>query len=452
MRTLQIIIAEDDHWYSEFLEYHLTLLHKHQITKVKTGTELFKHLKNKPDLITLDYNLPDFKGDDVLNRIKMESPKTDVVLVSGQNDIETALKLIQNGAFDYIVKNEDAKNRLHTVLNNLTKQKKLQSRIEELEDQVNLKYDLSKSIIGDSKVIKSVFKYIDKAINSSINISITGETGTGKEVVAKAIHFNSTRAKEPFVAINLSAIPDTLIESELFGYVKGAFTGAEKNKAGKFEEAKSGTIFLDEIGEISLSSQVKILRVLQERKITRLGSNESRNIDCRIICATHQDLTALVNKGQFREDLYYRLIGLPIHLPKLIDRENDVILLAKYFTELYCKENKLTCKSINQKSIEKLMAYNFPGNVRELKSIMDLACVMSDDDTITVDNIIFNQARSLDDIVESNMTLKEINEKIILRLLDNNNNNVFKVAQKLNIGKSTIYRLLNENKREIELN
>jgi len=452
METLQIIIAEDDNWYSEFLEYHLTLVHKHTIKKVKTALDLFKQLNLKPDIITLDYNLPDLKGDEVLKRIKRESPNTEVILVSGQNDIETALNLIQNGAFDYIVKNDDAKNRVNTVINNVLQRRKLQTRIEELEDEVETKYDLGKSIIGNSKGLKNVFKYIDKAINSSINVSITGETGTGKEVVAKAIHFNSKRAKEPFVAINLSAIPESLLESELFGSNKGAFTGADKNRIGKFEEAKSGTIFLDEIGEISLSSQVKILRVLQERKITRLGSNESKNINCRIICATHQNLTALVKKGLFREDLYYRLIGLPIHLPKLKDRENDIALLAKHFTELYCKENKLICKSINQKSIEKLMAYSFPGNVRELKSIIDLACVMSDDDTISADDIIFNQARSLDDIIESDMTLKEINEKIILRLLDNYNNNVFKVAEKLNIGKSTIYRLLNETKREIDLN
>lgn len=447
MRTLQIIIAEDDNWYSEFLEYHLTLLHRHQVIRVKTASDLFKQMKTKPDLITLDYNLPDMKGDEILKRVKLESPNTEVVLVSGQNDIDTAFKLMENGAFDYIVKNEDAKNRLHTVLHSLVKQKNMQSRIEELENHVDEKYDLSKYIVGNSKEIKEVFKYINKAINSSINVSISGATGTGKEVVAKAIHFNSRRSKEPFIAINLSAIPETLVESELFGYTKGSFTGADKNTPGKFELAKSGTIFLDEIGETSLATQVKILRVLQERTITRIGSNDPKKINCRIICATHQDLSTLVNKGLFREDLYYRLIGLPIHLPDLSDRGSDIVLLAKHFAGKYCGENHMPTKSFSPKSIEKLMAYKFPGNVRELKSIIDLACVMSESDTINEEDLMFNKVRNLDDLIDSDMSLKEINEKIILRLLDNHNNNILKVANKLKIGKSTIYRLLSEKKQ-----
>jgi two-component system response regulator AtoC len=452
METLQIIIAEDDNWYSEFLEYHLTLTHTHSIRKVKTASALFDQLKFKPDVITLDYNLPDLKGDYVLKRIKMECPDTEVILISGQNDIDTALQLIHNGASDYIVKNDDAKNRINGALANLLERRKLKTRIEVLEDEVCLKYDLSKSIIGNSKVIQSVYKYIDKAISSSINVSITGETGTGKEVVAKAIHYNSKRRKEPFVAVNLSAIPETLIESELFGYEKGAFTGADKTRIGKFEQAKGGTIFLDEIGEISLSTQVKILRVLQEREVTRLGSNITKTVQCRIICATNKDLAVLVNRGEFREDFYYRLIGLPIHLPKLCDRDNDVVLLANYFTALYCKQNELEEVILSQKALEKLLSYKFPGNVRELKSIIDLACVMCDEGVINPKDIIYNTARSLDDLLYSDLTLKEINEKIILRLLENNNNNILKVSDKLNIGKSTIYRLLKELNLESELN
>jgi two-component system response regulator AtoC len=452
METLQIIIAEDDNWYSEFLKYHLTLVHEHTIQRVQTASALFEQLKFKPDLITLDYNLPDLKGDHVLKRIKMESPDTEVILVSGQGDVDTALQLIQNGAFDYIVKNDDAKNRINRALTNLLERRKLKTRIEVLEDEVSLKYDLSKSIIGNSKIIQSVYKYIDKAISSSINVSITGETGTGKEVVAKAIHYNSKRRKEPFVAVNLSAIPETLIESELFGYEKGAFTGADKTRIGKFEQAKEGTIFLDEIGEISLNTQVKILRVLQEREVTRLGSNVSKPIHCRIVCATHKDLAVLVGRGEFREDFYYRLIGLPIHLPKLCDRENDVLLLASHFIALYSKQNQSDAVLLSQKAIEKLLNYKFPGNVRELKSIIDLACVMCDAGVIHPKDIMYNTARSLDDLLESDLTLKEINEKIILRLLENNNNNIVKVAGKLNIGKSSIYRMLKELNLESELN
>jgi len=446
METLQIIIAEDDNWYSEFLEYHLTLLHKHSVKKVKTAADLFDYLKFKPDLITLDYNLPDLKGDKILERIKSESPNTEVILVSGQDDVETALHLVQNGAFDYIVKNDDANHRIGRSLANLIERRELKSRIEVLEEEVNEKYDLSKYIIGSSKVIKKVYKYIDKAIASSINVSLTGETGTGKEVVAKAIHFNSKRAKEPFVAVNLSAIPESLIESELFGFVKGAFTGAEKTRIGKFEQAKNGTIFLDEIGEISLSTQVKILRVIQEREVTKLGSNTSVPITCRFICATHQDLTSLVSKGEFREDLYYRLIGLPIHLPKLCERKNDIVLLAHHFASLYCAENRLNKITLSSNALEKLLSYRFPGNVRELKSIIDLACVLCDDNEIHSGDIIFNKSRIMDDLLESDLTLKEINEKIILRFLENHDNNILEVSKKLNIGKSSIYRLLKEVK------
>ena len=452
MNNLNIIIAEDDNWYTEFLEYHLTLRNKHNVSKVKTAKELFNKLKEKPNIITLDYNLPDKKGDEILKRIKAETPETAVILVSGQNDIETALKLINDGAFDYIVKNDDAKNRIARSLDNYLEHRKLKSRIEDLQTEVEQKHDLSKSIIGNSKAIYHLFKFINKAISSSINVSITGDTGTGKELVAKAIHFNSKRAKQPFIPVNLSAIPESLMESELFGHEKGSFTGADKGRTGKFEAAGAGTIFLDEIGEISLSTQVKILRVLQEREITKIGSNKPVKVNCRIICATNKDLSTLVQKGGFREDLYYRLIGLPIHLPELKNRDSDIIVLAKHFINDYCEENKLHKIVLNEEASKKLLEYDFPGNVRELKSIMELGCVMTENNVIKEGDLIFNKTRSLDDLIKSNLSLKEINEKIIIRLLNNNNNNILKVADQLKIGKSTIYRLLKELKIEEPMN
>ncbi|MDH5414829.1 MAG: sigma-54 dependent transcriptional regulator [Flavobacteriaceae bacterium] len=452
MKTLEIIIAEDDNWYAEYISHHLSLETKHNITRVSTAAEIFKLLKTKPDLITLDYNLPDLKGDETLTRIKQESKDTEVIIVSAQEDVDTAVQMMNNGAFDYIVKNNEAKYRIIQALSSLQKTSSLKSRINHLQAEVEIKYNISTSIIGQSSALKRVFNYIEKASASLINVSITGETGTGKELVAKAIHFNSNRSKKPFVAVNLSSIPETLIESELFGHVKGAFTGAMSDRKGKFEEANGGTIFLDEIGEISLTTQVKILRVIQERMITQLGSNKVKAIDCRIVCATNKDLSILVQKGQFREDLYYRLIGLPIHLPKLIERDNDILILAKYFVESYCAANQISPILISDEAKIKLNQYKFPGNIRELKTIMELACVMTDTDVISSKDIVFNKRHGIDDIINSSATLKEINEQIILRLLRNNNNNVLLVAEQLKIGKSTIYRLLNEMSTESELN
>ena len=452
METLQIIIAEDDNWYSEYISHHLSLETNHNITRVSKASDIFKLLKTKPDLITLDYNLPDLKGDETLKRIKNESKNTAVIIVSAQEDVDTAIKMMNNGAFDYIVKNNEAKYRLIQSLSNLQKTKLLETRINHLQEEVENKYNISTSIIGQSTALKKVFNYIDKASSSLINVSISGETGTGKELVAKAIHFNSARAKKPFIAVNLSSIPESLIESELFGHVKGSFTGAIADRIGKFEEANGGTIFLDEIGEISLNIQVKILRVIQERIVTKLGSNKSKSIDCRIVCATNKDLSLLVQKGLFREDLYYRLIGLPIHLPKLIDRDNDILILAKHFVSSYCSLNHFPNIKIKEAAKIKLNRYKFPGNIRELKAIMELACVMTDSNEIDAKDIVFNKRQGIDDIVNSKSTLKEINEQIILRLLSNNNNNVIKVANQLDIGKSTIYRLLKDSSVESDLN
>lgn len=444
MRPFNIIVAEDDNWYAEYINHHLLLETKHNITRVSSAAEIFKLLKTKPDLITLDYNLPDMKGDETLKRIKNESKDTAVIIVSAQEDVDTAVTMMNNGAFDYIVKNNNAKHRIIQSLFSLQKTKSLESRISNLQAEVENKYNISTSIIGQSPALKRVFNYIEKASSSLINVSISGDTGTGKELVAKAIHFNSSRAKKPFVAVNLSSIPESLIESELFGHVKGSFTDAIADRIGKFEEADGGTIFLDEIGEISLNIQVKILRVIQERTVTKLGTNKSRTIDCRIVCATNKDLSLLVQNNLFREDLYYRLIGLPIHLPKLIERDNDILILAKHFVSSYCSLNHLSLMSINEEAKIKLNGYKFPGNIRELKAIMELACVMTDSDQIEAKDIVFSKRQGIDDIVNSTATLKEINEQIILRLLSNNNDNVLQVANQLDIGKSTIYRLLKE--------
>jgi DNA-binding NtrC family response regulator len=289
-----------------------------------------------------------------------------------------------------------------------------------------------------------VFALLEKAVKTNISVSITGETGTGKELVAKAIHYNSKRKDKPFVAVNITAIPRDLIESELFGHEKGAFTGALSKRVGKFEEAEGGTIFLDEIGEMDLALQAKLLRVLQEREITRLGSNQVIKLDVRVITATHKNLSEEVKQGRFREDLYYRLLGLPIELPPLRDRGNDILLIAKFFLDQFARENQLSKLKLAPEAQEKLLTYNYPGNIRELKSIIELAAVMCENGEIQAGNITFSSASRPDSFLFQEMNMQEYMYRIIRHYLNKYDNNVLEVAERLDIGKSSLYRYLKE--------
>jgi transcriptional regulator with PAS, ATPase and Fis domain len=294
--------------------------------------------------------------------------------------------------------------------------------------------------------MQKVFTLLEKSTMANITVSITGETGTGKELAAKTIHYNSTRMRKPFVAINVAAIPKDLIESELFGFEKGAFTGADQARAGKFEEANKGTIFLDEIGEMDHNMQAKLLRVLQEREVCRLGSNKMIPIDVRIIVATNKDLKQEVRNGNFRDDLYYRLVGVSIDLPPLRERGNDILVLAKVFADDFCRENKFSKKEFSNSCIDKLLKYNFPGNVRELRALVEIAVVMSEGKMIEAHDIQFQQRNDVVDFMQEELTLEEYNSKIIKFYLNKYNNNVLQVADKLDVGKSTIYRMIKEGR------
>lgn len=447
-KQLKIFVVEDDEWYCDFLEYHLKLNEDNEVHKFYNAKEFLDQLHQNPDVVTLDYSLPDMDGAKVLQKIKDFNKETNVLIVSGQEDISTAVDLLKQGAYDYIVKNEETRDRLLNLTNNIRDNIELKDEISQLKEEIGKKYDFSNAIIGNSPAIKKVFSLLEKACKSKITVSITGETGTGKELVAKAIHYNSNKKNKPFIPVNITAIPKDLIESELFGHEKGAFTGANQRRIGKFEEASGGTIFLDEIGEMDINLQAKLLRVLQEREITRIGGNKLIPIDVRIICATHRNLAEEVKNGSFREDLYYRLLGLPVSLPPLRERGNDIILIANYFVKEYCKDNGVKSLSLSSEAKNKLLKYHFSGNVRELKAVIELACVMADGDTIHEGNIIFNSSSSLQDILLKEMTLKEYTRKIIKTYLEKYDNNVLLVAKKLDIGKSTIYRMLQNNEFE----
>src|SRR6476620_3817372 len=332
---VKVFVVEDDTAYTKFLKYVLGLNPDYEVEFYTTGKDCLNNLHNNPMVITLDYSLPDMPGEKVLSQIRSHDPNINVIIVSAQEKIGTAVELLKSGAYDYISKDHETKERLINSINNARNKFSLIKEIDHLKKEISEKYEFEKSIIGTSPAIKRVFGMLEKGVGTNISVSITGETCTGKELVAKAIHYNSKRKNKPFVAVNIAAIPRELIESELFGHEKGSFTGAVTRRIGKFEEAEGGTIFLDEIGEMDLSLQAKLLRVLQEREVTRIGANATIKLDVRIIAATHKDLSEEVKEGRFREDLYYRLLGLPVHLPPLRERGNDIILIAKYFLDLF---------------------------------------------------------------------------------------------------------------------
>jgi len=441
MIPIKIFIVEDDELYGEMLKYHLSLNPGNEVFLYSKGSDCLKNLYKNPDVISLDYGLPDLSGHDVLKKIHEHNPKMPVIIVSGQEDVSTAVQLLREGAYDYFVKDDETKDRLWNIINKIKENIALKDEIDYLKQEIGKKYEFRKVIKGNSAPLNKIFELIEKAAQSNISVSITGDTGTGKELVAKAIHYNSSRNKYKFVPINVSAIPKELIESEMFGHEKGAFTGAIARKIGKFELAHKGTIFLDEIADMDQNMQTKLLRVLQENELTRVGGNEIVRFNSRLIVATNKNLADEVKHGNFREDLYYRILGLPIHIPPLRDRGNDILVLAKFFINEFCKENNVQLLKLSQGAQEKLMKYSFPGNVRELKAIMELASVLTNSDIIDENEISFSTTNAARDFLLEDNTLQGYTNEIIKYYLDKYSDNVIEVAKRLDIGKSTIYRM-----------
>jgi DNA-binding NtrC family response regulator len=441
---VKIFVVEDDPAYTKFLRYVLELNPDFEVEFYSTGKTCIQNLHKNPSVITLDYSLPDMPCEQILQEILAVNPDIQVIIVSAQEKISTAVDLMRAGAYYYIPKDTDAKDRLLYTIKNAREKVSQLKEITYLKKEIAEKYEFEKSIIGSSVSIKKVFDLMEKAVKTNISVSVTGETGTGKELVAKAIHYNSKRKSKAFVAVNIAAIPKELIESELFGHEKGAFTGAITRRVGKFEEADGGTIFLDEIGEMDLNLQAKLLRVLQEREVVRVGGNQTIKLDVRVIVATHRDLALEVKEGRFREDLYYRLLGLPIHLPPLRERGSDVIVIAKHFLDQFSKENNLPKFKITAEAQEKLMSHTYAGNIRELKSIIELSAVMTEDNEIKPADISFNISKGIENFLNQEMKMEEYMYRIIRHYLNKYDNDVLEVAKRLDIGKSSIYRYLKE--------
>ena len=385
----KVFVIEDDAIFGAVIQRALEMDGKSIVTLLKSGEEFFDRLHEKPDIVTIDHSLPGKSGMDVLKAIRNYDSELPAIYFSGAISPEVVVEAYESGVSGYIIKNENAISKLQRYIRELSVKINLRKEISLLRDKIE---DRSKyaEIVGESKPILQILRLIQKVEKSNVTVLITGNSGTGKELVANALHHNSPRRKKPMVAVNVSAIPEDLIESELFGHEKGAFTGAIGKRIGKFEEAMGGTIFLDEIGDLDINFQTKLLRVLQENKICRLGSNSEIKLDVRIIAATNKNLWEQVKAGKFREDLFFRLQGFLIHMPLLCDREGDVLMLAKHFLREFCRSNNLPFKTFSKESIIRLTAYPWPGNVRELKALVERAVLISDEDEINPDDLIFS--------------------------------------------------------------
>lgn len=417
---------------------------------------LSKARKFSPDIILLDMNLPDLSGIEVLSRIKKFLPQAEVIIITAFGTVKSAVEATKLGAYDYLEKPVDNEELL-LLISRALEVKKLLKEVEELKSELSERYRFS-NIIGTSSKMNSIFQMMGKIARVDGTVLITGESGTGKELVARAIHFNSPRKEGPFVVVNCGAIPKDLIESEFFGHTKGAFTDAKTEKTGKFELANKGTIFLDEVGELSPEAQVKLLRALGEKEIAKVGGTKTIPIDVRVIAATNKDLEEEVRKGSFREDLYWRLAVLSLHLPPLRERKSDISLLYEHLIEKYNEEIEKEVKGVSEQALAHLMSYSWPGNIRELESVIYESMVLSERPLIEEDDlplrirgtasekedIFFEPGKPLSKAIRS--VTEKVEKRLIEKALEELGGNRTKAAQKLGISRKTLFNKMLQHK------
>ncbi|MGB9721852.1 MAG: sigma-54-dependent transcriptional regulator [bacterium] len=403
----------------------------------KTGIDLF--INEDFDLVLLDQKLPDMNGLEVIEKIKEINPIIPIIIITAYASVQDAVNAMKKGAFHYLNKPVEPDELILTIQKAL-ESLNLKRENEELKRVLRIKYQSDK-IIYKSEKMEKVMILVYRAAQSDASVLITGQSGTGKEIVAGAIHNLSKRKDRNFVITHLAAIPETLIEAELFGYERGAFTGADRRRIGKFEFASGGTIFLDEIGELPMTVQVKLLRVLQEKKITRLGSNDEIPVDVRIICATNKEIEKEVKNGRFRDDLYYRLNVVRMHIPPLHERKEDIPLLVDNFIKIYAQRENKKIQGITDEAMKIITKYNFPGNIRELENIIERAIVFSRGNVITVDDLPeyllahkgYNLARG-----KLNEMIEKIEREMITSALERHNNNQTRAAEELGISERVL--------------
>jgi len=444
MKKATILLIDDDDSLRRVMEFSLTDA-GHKVETAASGEEglrLFE--KVSFDAVITDITMPGLNGMEVLARVRARDADLPVIMITAYGTIENAVQAMKEGAFDYITKpfNRD---ELRMTLEKALRLRRLEKENVELRAEITDRYRFE-SIVGSSDKIKGVLDLAGRVAGSDATVLITGERGTGKELLAKGIHFNSPRSAGPFVAVNCAAIPETLIESELFGHVKGAFTGAVKDKEGKFELADGGTILLDEIGDLRVDLQAKILRVLQERMVDRVGGSKPIPIDVRVIASTNRDIEQAIKEGKFREDLYDRINVVALHIPPLRERKEDIPLLAKHFLNKFGRNAQV---SMNEEAFGVLVSYGWPGNVRELESVIERASVLKRGDIITpadlpdklkkekggIENIILN-------LPDDGIALEDLEKSLIIKALEKHKGNQTRAAEYLGITRPTlIYRM-----------
>lgn len=422
----QILIVDNEESMREFLSIVLKK-EGYDCTTAEDGEQALKVIvKESIDLVLSDIKMPKMNGLELLKALKIASPDTVVVMMTAFASTETAVEAMKEGALDYLTKPFQIE-EVKLIIQNALERKNLKSENQQLRLALKSKADFTK-IIGRSEKMRKVLTLVEKVADNKSNVLITGESGTGKELIARAIHYNSRRRDNHFVTVNCSALPETLLESELFGHMKGAFTGAIANKAGLFEVADQGSIFLDEIGETSLAIQVKLLRVLQEREIRRIGGTKDTKVDIRIIAATNKDLEKLIEQGTFREDLYYRLDVIPIHLPPLRERPEDIPLLADYFLNKYNQNMEMAIEGFTPEVLLSLSRNEWRGNVRELENVIERAVALTSNTILSADDFSGSLPKSAmtadveytipDGGLDLEALIEKIEKQILLKALD----------------------------------
>jgi two-component system nitrogen regulation response regulator GlnG len=472
MAIQRILVADDE----ESMRWVLSKALKKKgfaVDLAVDGDEALKLIRaHSYDLAILDIKMPGLTGLELLDRIREIKSDLLVVIMTAEASMKNAVEAMKRGAYDYITKPFDL-DVIDAIVEKVNRAREMTSQVSSLKEELKERYQPDKTIIGNSPAMREVYKTIGKVAPSDVTVLIQGESGTGKELIARAIHYNSKRLGKPFIALNCAAIPKELLESELFGFERGAFTGAVERKLGKFEQANGGTIFLDEIGDMPLDLQAKILRVLQEKEVVRTGGNQSLTVDVRIVAATNQNLEEQVDRKVFREDLFYRLNVVPIQLAPLREREEDIPLLVDYFLEKSCSELEIPRKQCTAEALRQLSSYSWPGNIRELENTIKRAVILSSDPLLTVADFAGitprkggerpqNEDLSLEGIVDiklrgsfSNMdkmesgdvytmVLEQVERPLIRFVLEKTRGNQVKAADILGINRNTLRKKIQD--------
>jgi DNA-binding NtrC family response regulator len=443
MPTDKILLVDDEQSMTQFLSIVLRK-EGYLVTAVNSGREALEKVKGEGyDVVITDIKMPGMDGIQLLHQIKKHDPSLPVVIMTAYASQQSAIDAVNQGAFQYLIKN--AKNdEIKLVVRNALEMRKVRSENLFLKRELKKGHE-EKTIIGSSDEMMRVFKMVDKVASSEATILIQGESGTGKELIAREVHYRSGKSQGPFVSINCGAIPRDLLESNLFGHVKGSFTGAVRDAAGLFQVAEGGTFFLDEVGDMPLATQVKLLRALQEREIIPVGGTQPIKIDCRLVAATNADLEKEVAAGRFRADLFYRLNVIPIRLPALRQRRDDIPILVDHFLKRHAQAH--TPKVVNKEAMDLLLRYDWPGNVRELENVMERALILDESGVIGPDDlpekIRFGQSQRGSLVIDTpTLTLEELEKEYILKVLNHTRWQKKRASEVLGINASTLYRKL----------